>query len=343
MKLALKTILTLLLIFNTGTILAQDGNQYRERLQQAMDRTEEVLQKAREAVAESDSRRAQNLLEVALKLQDQAQQLNSASSGTAELLAAGKFTVMAREKAEQAVAVARQDERNNEFVNNRLEQTDQMLYRAEQIVNGDGPPRIRKLLETARTKQERAREFYRNNRLKMALQVTLQAQKALEKVYELGGNALKAQQNYNNLTERYYLLRDKMELSGYDDSKPVREQLERAEQFRLQAAEAAEANHYGQAANIMSQGVRALSEEAERLKEPQRLQNRYQYLTNQIEQIQEQVQNSGDEQILRLFKAAQHHLQKGLASYENNDFDGAAIQLQAANQNMIQVMRVLGE
>ena len=134
-----------------------------------------------------------------------------------------------------------------------------------------------------------------------------------------------------------------MELSGYDDSKSIREQLERAEQLRLQAAEAAETKNYGQAANIMRQSVRTLAEEAERMKEPQRLRNRYEYMNSQVEQIKERVQNSGDENLLRLFNAAQQHLQKAQMNYQNDDFEGAAIQLQAANQNMIQVMRFLGD
>lgn len=334
------------LCLGTVSAWAQVVGPDMDRLRTALDRTDEIIQRANEAVLESGSERAQYILNMAFRLQKMARDMvGTIDVSNFEVYAfrAGQYTVNAREKAQRAIAITRQAEENEDFVRGRLERTDNLIRRLEEKA-GDKPSRgLAFLLDSAREKQERAAELFRNRRLRAALQLTLQAEKTLREVADQSGNLFNSERRYQSLLDRYLTLREQIELGRSDDQYGQIAQTNNGEQLKIRAEEFAAQNEFSRAEETMQEAVEILSRIAESLREPGKIKSAIDDLQNRADRLKNRISAEGDREVQVQYENLRGHLQKAAVFYERGDLDEAAAQLQATRQILTRIEQKLGD
>jgi len=337
-------ILTMALIV-FGAVFAGAQQEGRVRLQNAYNKTQDVIERAKEAVMESGSIRARNQLEMAIKLQNLAGELLRSDDivyNDAMALRAGRYTLGARDKAQKAIAITLQAAENEDYVRRRLQSADEMIRRIENEAGPDIPPGLRAMLDSAREKQQRAREFFRNRRLKASLQLTLQVEKALKKIIDrVGGYRLSAD-NYQAQTDRYLSLKERIERFGDSEGAQIRLRLEEAERFRKRADDLAVDGRYGRAEKEIGRAVEILSRTAENLRQPAKIEAALKDIKKQAKIIGREVDQIGQPENRRQYRTALEHIEKAEALHKNNEHELAAARLQAARQLLARISDRLG-
>lgn len=155
---------TLLILVILGTVFAQSPEKVRAELQ----RTDEVIERARVVVEPSGNEEARTLLRSAVEIQ------NSAWEGyrSRRYRWALSRTLAARQRAWQALDMV---VNNPERVRQEIERTAQLMQEAEPLVNRIEDQRAQDLWQMARTEQSAAEENYRSRRYRMALRFTITA------------------------------------------------------------------------------------------------------------------------------------------------------------------------
>jgi hypothetical protein len=327
------------LLLISGVSLAQI-----DKLTTALDRTDQVIEKAKEVVGKSNSERAEYLLEVAIRLQERAISLKKQSErydNAVQATQAGKYTFSAREKALRAIAIARQAAENEDYIRRRLERSDDLIRRIEEKTQPDTPDRIMLILDTARKKQQRAVELFRNRRFKMALQLTMQVEKSLEKMFEQVGGYVKTRKRFESLQERYYTLLDRIETGGSGDNAEIGAPIERAENLCAEAERLADNGAIVRAEKTMQKAVEILLRIAENLKEPGKIKRALEHLKRRADTLKEKINASGHRQAGRMHQNAVEHLEKASALYREGNYEAAATQLQATRQILTRVEKLL--
>jgi hypothetical protein len=162
------------------TIVGTASGQGRDDIQSALEKTDNLLEQARDIIREAGSDRGMVGLRSAEELQRQAwDAYHRGQRGRA-----GQLTERARDEIYRALGSIRQSENNDNEVERQLERTDAVLNEARDRL---GPGRARmpqQRLDAAFNQQRRAWDLYRERRLRPALKLTLQAR---ESVLRLGG------------------------------------------------------------------------------------------------------------------------------------------------------------
>ncbi|NMC44524.1 MAG: hypothetical protein GYA46_11450 [candidate division Zixibacteria bacterium] len=328
------------MLFIAGIVSAQNPHDIAT-LRAELEQTDEVIIQAREAVAESGSERARAQLTAAEKLQERAWSLGNAAIAEDNVQLAKqarKFTDKARQRAEQALAVTRQAEENDDFVRRRIEATDDLIAATQEKLTGDSPPEFRVMFDSAREKQQRAREFLQSRRLKMALQMTLQAQKSLNRILDGLGLQEKAQREYDALQERYLSLSRQTAASDHPEADARRRQ---AEQMRSEAEQQAADGRYAQAERTLRKAVEILAALQQSADGPQMIAASLEELTRWADRLAPQVQTSTDPKAHRLYDAARDHLTQGAALAQQGNYERAAKRLQAARQTLSELSNIV--
>lgn len=339
MRLIKESCLILGLLFMTATASAQNSQQ---TLRNELERTDRVITEAKEIVPESGSLRARDLLLAAIALQNRAYTLaNNAGMDQTMTRASGKYTSNAREKAQRAIAIVRQSGENEDYVRRRLERTESMIARIEEKVGPEAPEKILLLLNSAREKQNRARELFRNRRMKMSLQLTLQSQKSIERLRESVGGYIDARRQYEMLQQRYYSLMGNIELAGLDDHPQIIEGRTRSEKYLKEAEMLAEEGHYRRSSKAMQNAVKYYSRAAESIREPEKVKRVLERLKGKAEILGEKIETSSYHVAKQLYQNARKHLEKAARFYNERKYDAAAAQLQAAAQILNRVAKIV--
>lgn len=322
-----------------GIVSAQNPHDF-DALRAELERTDEIIVQAREAIAESGSERARAQLTVAENFQERAWSLGNAAIADENVPLAArakKFCEKARQRAEQALAITRQAEENDDFVRRRIEATDDMIAAAQEIMTGDAPAEIRVMFDSAREKQQRAMEFLQSRRLKMALQMTLQAQKTLNRMTEGAGLQEKAQKEYEALQERYLALNQ----PSADDTPEAETGRREAERLRLEAERQAADGRFVPAERTLRNAVEILAALQQSAAGPQMIAATLEELNRWAERLRPQVESSTDEKARRLYETAREHLIRGAALSQQGEYERAAQRLQAARQTLSELYNAL--
>ncbi len=346
MNAKLMIVIFLLALPLAAPVAAQHGGMSdMDQLRAAIDKTQDIIAEAKEAVSESGSERARNQLAMAIRLQSAATEMMRSGSvfNPTFAMQVGKYTLNARRRAQRAIAITRQADENEDYVRGRLERTDELIRQAEEEIGSDMPPGLKVLIDTARDQQERARELFRNRRLKASLQLTLQTDRSLIRAMEQQGTHVRAQKRYQAQVDRYLQLREQIGASGDADRPEIGDRMKNAETLREQAEKLAGEERYGRADKMMTQAVEILSREAERLREPAKIKAALENLTREMERIQERVEQSDAAGIREQYRNARQHVNRASELYAQNDYEAAAAQIQAAHQLMQRIARALGE
>ncbi len=349
MKKLIPIIITGILLLTAGFIQAQpygeNDNGDGARLLSAIEKTDQVIAKAKLAVQESGSKRALKTLQAAVTLQAVSKRLKREAFDQVSVqmgVRAGKKTFEARTKAERAIAITRQAGENEDYVRQRLEKTQEKINRIEGRFDGAIPDQTMQLIDTAKDKLQRAVEFFRNGRLKAALQITLQIQKSLEKLAQNMGNFANLQKQYQNSLERYFSLEERILGSNIAGESEVQNRLKMAQTAKDEAQGAYESERYRMAEKKIRRAVEVLYRLAEKMRDPARIKNEINNLKREAEKIYSQISND-DTRLMNIYRNAEDHLTKAQKLYRGENYDAAAVQLQAMRQLLRQIRNHLGE
>ena len=153
------------------------------RVEEQLQRTREILDRARDRLAHCEVPMARDLLRTALDMQGRAEQAYRET----RYLAALQLTTSARERAMRALRLCNSDESLEETVSTALQRTDEVLARAHEVVDTEGSDRARRLLANAEALQSRARAEAGSNHLRLALSLTRQAREQATRAMRSSG------------------------------------------------------------------------------------------------------------------------------------------------------------
>jgi hypothetical protein len=141
------------------------------RVRDQLDRTREILDRARDRLAHCDASAARELLRIAIDMQGRAE----VSFSETRYLAALQLTMSARERVLRALQLCNAGESLDETVTSALQRTDDLLSRVHEHVDPSDLERARQLLANADNQQARARTEAQAGHARVALRFTRMA------------------------------------------------------------------------------------------------------------------------------------------------------------------------
>jgi hypothetical protein len=142
-----------------------------DRVRAQLERTREMLERARSRIEGCSIERARALLHVAFEMQLRAE----ASAQAGRHLAALQLTMSARERGLRALRLCRLDENASEGAERALHRTDEVIARARDAVSEHGDEQARRALDRARDLQEDAMRESRAEHFESSLRLTTAA------------------------------------------------------------------------------------------------------------------------------------------------------------------------
>jgi hypothetical protein len=157
-----------------------------DRVRAQVERTGELLQRARDRIEECAEDRARAMLRGAVELQGRAEQALAAQRS----LAALRLTMSARERGWRALRICNVHEDLESNADRAMRRTDEILDRARQVVSDHEDARARKALEQANDLQQRAAAEFRAGHQDAALRLTQSSRTAAYRAIRLAGGHL---------------------------------------------------------------------------------------------------------------------------------------------------------
>ena len=141
------------------------------RVEEQLQRTRELLDRARDRLANCNAPVARDLLRTALDMQARAEMAYRET----RYLAALQLTMSARERALRALQLCNASESLDETVAAAFQRTDEVLAHAHEVVEANGSERARQLLANADSLEARAHAEADAGHLRLALRLTREA------------------------------------------------------------------------------------------------------------------------------------------------------------------------
>jgi len=154
-----------------------DPNRVRDQL----DRTHEILDRARDRLAHCDNSAARELLRIAIDMQGRA----DASFSETRYLAALQLTMSARERGLRALQLCNAGESLDETVASAIQRTDDLMSRVHEQVDPSDHERARQLLANADNQQSHAKSEAQASHARQALRFTRMARDQAERAERL--------------------------------------------------------------------------------------------------------------------------------------------------------------
>ena len=142
-----------------------------DRVLVQLERTRELLDRARERVEECDRDRARALLRAAFEMQARAE----ASARDGRYLAALQLTMSARERALRALRICKLEDNLREAAERALTRTDELISRARETLEEHDADPARQALNRARELEAEAWVQFRADHLEASLRLTQSA------------------------------------------------------------------------------------------------------------------------------------------------------------------------
>jgi len=302
-----------------------------------MDQAQQVIERAQEAVQSSHSPLAEVALQQAMNLMDQAHQ----SYQNRNYVLAHQLSQKAMERAQQAIAAARQTEENSNSVLNKLEQVEQLMERVNDAVDDDSGPGLTTLVESARTNLDRAWEFYRSNQLRAAWKMANQVESTLRKIFRAAETQGNVQSRYEHRLETTKQIMERAEaIVANCESENAQQLMQQAKDAVHQAEELGQASRYGAALKAMQQ-ARSMTEQAIRnCQGGVDLNTRLERLTSQLSRLREQI-STDDAPANQFIQTVSEQLQLAREMINQDNETAATAALRAAQLSLRQLERYL--
>jgi tetratricopeptide (TPR) repeat protein len=152
-----------------------------DRVLVQLERTRELLDRARERIAECDAERARAVLRAAIEMQARAE----VAGREGRYLAALQLTLSARERALRALRMCNLEDNLREAAERGLTRTDDLIGRARDLLTDRGDEQARRALERAIEVQTDAWAQFRNEQLETSLRLTQSARTSAHRAIRL--------------------------------------------------------------------------------------------------------------------------------------------------------------
>jgi tetratricopeptide (TPR) repeat protein len=339
---AKRAFLFLLIVLGLSLLSVNTADaQVRENARRELEKTATVIQRAEDAVSESRNFKAESLLKMAVELQEQAtiQFHGMRYRHTVEL------TLKAREKAYQAIGFTRRDEENENLVSKAIERTDHVMSKAKEVATGVENRRVLSLFEMAINHQQKAKEFLREHRLKMALKFTLKAREMAQKLLNLANGergldrlALRKLETTRRLIEKAFTLIHESRIQKAEQL------LEQARNMQQKARDMADEKRHAEAIKN-AEKARELAQKALRLVEedvtPQMAENAIQQNERLIEKATEKMKASANQEAQATFEKGLSHQSRAKEYYGDGKFKTALAEAKVARRLISKALEMI--
>jgi hypothetical protein len=139
-----------------------------DRVQSQVERTRDLLDRARDRIEECDSDRARALLHAAMDMQTRAE----TAARESRYLAALQLTLSARERGLRALRLCNVEDNLQDAADRALHRTDEVIVRAREIVAQSPRPRAKEVLARAERVQAEGQGQLRAGHFEAALRLT---------------------------------------------------------------------------------------------------------------------------------------------------------------------------
>ncbi|MBD3257902.1 hypothetical protein GF377_05675 [candidate division GN15 bacterium] len=330
--------LALIMLLTAMPAWAQNG-QGIERLRAELERTDEVIALAREAVLTANDAVADRSLQSAIKLQEEAWDFFDSEN----YLISSRLTKQARQAATAAISRSRRSEQFEGGVQRRLELAGELLQRAEDAV--DQNPTLQTLLSTARDNLARGWEFYRNQQYRPALKLADQVEKAAKQIIRLGNAQGQEKLRFNRNREQatVFMAQTSERLAGCRSD--LAEQLMEQARKALDLADELAGRDRYVAANQALRQVRDLTWQAAReCQGSDQLTARYERLIGEADRLADELVDAAGTQAdaaRELLEQAYSQLDLAREYFRDNQTEAARAALQAAQLALRQAQRYI--
>jgi uncharacterized protein YmfQ (DUF2313 family) len=154
-----------------------------ERVLAQVDRTHELIERARDRIEECDNDRARALLRVAVEMQQRAE----TAAHESRYLAALQLTLSARERALRALRLCNLGDNLREACERAIHRTDEVIARARDNLAERAPERARTLLSRAERVQGEASSQFHAEHFEASIRLTQSARGMAQRAIRIAG------------------------------------------------------------------------------------------------------------------------------------------------------------
>ncbi len=313
------------------------GSGDMDRVLVELDRTDQVLERAREVIYSLMTPTGKVAFEEAKRIRDASwESFHARRYGQAM-----EQTKLARQLAERAITAGRSAEENHDLVQRKLEHAKGLLDRIRENAPEEIPQQFRALWRNAKENLQRAREFYRSGQNRPALKLCNQVEKAASKIIEAFRDRKQAEKRFQR---RYDQVSNTIEnhraIIADCESERASEMLQKAFQFQEKAGELfAEGKVKGagemlqKAFRLANRAVEECRGEGEFLSRLERTQAIYEMLVGQVA--------PDDTRGQELLAQIREQLALANQAYESDNLDAANAALRAAKMKIKQLQKYL--
>ena len=312
--------------------------QTASRLEEEINLTDKVIERATQLVEESGNAQASQYLDKAIHLQGLAKD-NTMSSPEAK--SALRLTMQARTHAEKAITIVRSGGENQDLVQRELERTQEILKRAQEYFDLAQLDRTLMIYEQALTAQNKAEELFTQNQQKMALASTLRAREILETGLESARLSRQAEKELERIAMLIDRAREMLREMNMED--PPAEFKNGVKYYE----EALELYQKGQFKNSYENTVQAREmilntiERAEQNAQEENFPKVLNQLEDKYTSALEKVQASRNSQAQKILERAGNEIQQAQESYQKGNLKQGMFHLRRANQFIGQASEIV--
>ena len=157
-----------------------------DRVRVQLDRTSEVIDRARQSIEECNNERARGLLRIGIEMQGRAQ----AAFGDGRFLGALQLTMSARERVLTALRMCNAEENQHDRAEQVLRRTADILLRAQEVVTEHPDEHAREALSRSQQLEDRALDEFRLEHYEASIRLSLAARAAAYRAIRLAGGGL---------------------------------------------------------------------------------------------------------------------------------------------------------
>jgi hypothetical protein len=317
--------------------------QTRANVERELQKTDDVIDRAREAVSASRNLKAENLLSMAVELQGGGREAGRQSRYRLAL----ELTLKAREKAYEAIGYTRKDEENEHVVLRAIERTDQIIDKAKDAAADLDRKRARSLMEMTTGSQQKAKEFFREHRLKMALKFTLKARENARRLVELARNGKRTSRLAEKELQRAYELIEKSSvIISRSQNQSAEELLGRARSLQTEARDLANQEAFSRSME-MSQQARQMVEKALKLAEKDIAPEMAEQAIRQNEKLirtgEEEMKAAAVPEAVRIFEQGLSHQDMARKHLQEGKYQAALAEAKVANRLLSDALEMIRE
>jgi len=322
-------------------LLATSGlaqtNAQKDKVRTELERTDEVIERAKEAVRSTNAPVAGLALQKAIELQKGAREWFRHR----QLSAAYDQTIKAREQAKSALVRCRLTEQGETVVMRKLERAAELLERAKEAMPPGPDGRLRAIYESAKNNLNRAWEFYRIQRYRAALKLANQVINAGQDILNAANRQIRRHAEFERRSEAVAELiakaREKVVECGSDDALRLVEQAHKMYQL---SQEPASEGKYAAALRNLQQARKMAMEASKICNGVGALSRRHDRMKNETDRLAEKV-SPDDDTAKRLLNQVYEQLQLAENFINRQQTEAAAAALKAAHLTLNQLKKRL--